>query len=106
MMNEKQSNPSREPSRPAGERQGAANENNELSFEAGLERLEQIVKELEQGDLPLERTLELFEQGVQISANCRRKLEEAENRVEILLKKGDGKLAAEPFRLGENEQSS
>jgi exodeoxyribonuclease VII small subunit len=78
----------------------------ELSFEAGLERLEKIVKELEQGDLPLERALELFEEGVQLSAVCRRKLEEAENRVEILLKKSDGKLAAEPFRLGENEPSS
>ena len=78
----------------------------ELTFEAGLDRLEKIVKELEQGDLPLDRALELFEEGVKLSANCRRKLEEAENRVEILLKKSDGKVVAEPFRLDENESSS
>ena len=108
-MTEKQeSNPSRDPSpRQAGvEREGAVKENNELSFEACLERLEKIVKELEQGDLPLDRALELFEEGVKLSANCRRKLEEAENRVEILLKKSDGKIVAEPFRLDENESSS
>ena len=81
-------------------------ENTELSFEAGLERLEKIVTELEQGDLPLERALELFEEGMKLSADCRRKLEEAENRVEILLKKGDGKVVAEPFRAGENEEPS
>ena len=76
---------------------------NELSFEQGLERLEKIVQELEKGDLALERALELFEEGMKLSANCRKKLEEAENRVEILLKKIDGKMAAEPFRIGENE---
>jgi len=77
----------------------------ELSFEAGLERLEKIVQELEKGDLALERALELFEEGMQLSAGCRKQLEEAENRVEILLKKNDGKIAAEPFRIGEEEQS-
>ncbi|MBI3895127.1 MAG: exodeoxyribonuclease VII small subunit [Acidobacteria bacterium] len=67
------------------------------SFEQGLERLEQIVKELEQGDLPLERALELFEEGMKLSGHCRHQLEEAENKVEILLKKADGKVVAEPF---------
>jgi len=52
----------------------------ELTFEKGLERLEKIVKELEQGDLPLERALELFEEGMKLSGNCRRQLEEAENK--------------------------
>jgi exodeoxyribonuclease VII small subunit len=75
----------------------------ELSFEQGLERLEQIVQELEKGDLALERALELFEEGMQLSAGCRKKLEEAENRVEILLKKSDGQMKAEPFRAGEEE---
>jgi exodeoxyribonuclease VII small subunit len=75
----------------------------DLSFEQGLERLEQIVQELERGDLALERALELFEEGMQLSAGCRKKLEEAENRVEILLKKSDGQLKAEPFRAGEEE---
>ena len=67
------------------------------TFEAGMERLEQIVKQLEQGDLPLERSLELFEEGMKISENCRHQLEEAENKVELLVKKSDGKVVAEPF---------
>jgi exodeoxyribonuclease VII small subunit len=78
----------------------------EPTFEACLERLEKIVKELEQGDLALERALTLFEEGMQLSASCRKKLEEAENRVEILLKKGDGKIAPEPFHIGENDKTS
>lgn len=67
------------------------------SFEAGLEELEKVVKELEGGDLPLERALELFEKGVELSNTCRKQLEEAETRVEILLKK-DAKIQPEPFR--------
>ena len=67
------------------------------SFEAGLEELEKVVKELEGGDLPLERALELFEKGVQLSNTCRKQLEEAETRVEMLLKK-NGKIQPEPFR--------
>jgi len=67
------------------------------SFEAGLEELEKVVKELEGGELPLERALELFERGVALSETCRKQLEEAETRVEILLKKA-GKIQAEAFR--------
>ena len=66
-------------------------------FEAGLQELEQIVKEMEGGDLPLERALELFEKGMKVSETCRKQLEEAETRVEILVRKGD-KVQAEPFR--------
>jgi exodeoxyribonuclease VII small subunit len=66
-------------------------------FEQSLDELEKVVKELEAGDLTLERSLELFEKGVALSESCRRKLEEAETRVEILLKK-DGAVQAEPFR--------
>jgi exodeoxyribonuclease VII small subunit len=80
--------------------------NTELSFEAGLERLEIIVAELEQGNLPLEKALSLFEEGVQLSTGCRKKLEEAECRVEVLLKKGNEKMVAEPFRPGENDSNS
>lgn len=68
-----------------------------LSFEAGLEQLEAVVKELENGELPLERALELFEKGMQLSESCRKQLEEAETRVEILVKKND-KIQPEPFR--------
>ncbi len=60
-----------------------------LNFEAGLNELERIVKELEKGDLPLEKTLELFEQGMALSGECKRQLEAAETRVEILMKRGN-----------------
>jgi exodeoxyribonuclease VII small subunit len=65
-------------------------------FEECLLRLEQIVNELEKGDIPLERALALFEEGIQLSGSCRKELEEAEGKVEILLKQ-NGKLQAEPF---------
>ncbi len=67
------------------------------SFEGGLQELESIVKELETGELPLQRSLELFEKGMELSDVCRKQLEEAETRVEILIRKGD-KIQAEPFR--------
>jgi exodeoxyribonuclease VII small subunit len=66
------------------------------SFEAGLAELEAVVKELEGGDLPLEQAIALFEKGVHLSDSCRTQLEEAETRVEILLKK-NGQVKAEPF---------
>jgi exodeoxyribonuclease VII small subunit len=65
-------------------------------FEASLQELERIVKELEKGDLPLERSLALFESGMRLSADCKRQLEEAESRVEILMKKGSDVIAV-PF---------
>lgn len=65
-------------------------------FEECLQRLEKIVGELEKGEVPLEKSLALFEEGMQLSAACRKELEEAEGKVEILLKK-NGKLQAEPF---------
>ncbi len=66
------------------------------TFEASMAELEKVVKELESGDLPLERALELFEKGTALSETCRKQLQEAETRVEILLKKND-KVQAEPF---------
>ncbi len=68
-------------------------------FEDCLQRLEKIIDELERGDMPLEQALKLFEEGVQLSNNCRKELEEAEGKVEILLKQ-NGKLQAEPFEAG------
>jgi exodeoxyribonuclease VII small subunit len=67
------------------------------SFEACLDQLEKVVKELEGGDLALERSLELFERGMSLSETCRKQLEEAETRVEMLVRK-EGKLVPEPFR--------
>jgi exodeoxyribonuclease VII small subunit len=66
------------------------------SFEAGLLELEQIVKEMESGELPLERALALFEKGMKLSETCRKQLEEAETRIEIIIRKGD-KVQVEPF---------
>jgi exodeoxyribonuclease VII small subunit len=66
-------------------------------FEAGLDELEKVVKELEAGELTLERSLELFEKGMELSETCRKQLEDAETRVEMLIRK-DGKLQPEPFR--------
>ena len=66
------------------------------TFEAGLDELESVVKELESGELPLERALELFEKGMKLSAACRAQLEAAETRVEILTRKGD-KVQPEPW---------
>lgn len=65
-------------------------------FEDCLQRLEQIVDELEKGNVPLEQALKLFEEGVQLSATCRKELEEAEGKVEILLRQ-NGKLQPEPY---------
>jgi exodeoxyribonuclease VII small subunit len=66
-------------------------------FEECLQRLEKIVQELERGEVPLEKSLTLFEEGMQLSASCRKELEEAEGKVEILLRKQNGKLQAEAF---------
>lgn len=60
-------------------------------FEDHLQRLEKIVDELERGNVPLEQALKLFEEGMQLSASCRKELEQAEGKVEILLKQ-NGKL--------------
>jgi exodeoxyribonuclease VII small subunit len=67
------------------------------SFEASLDELENVVKELEAGDLPLERSLELFEKGMALSETCRKQLENAETRVEMLIRK-EGKIQPESFR--------
>ena len=66
-------------------------------FEKSLARLEEVVKRLESTDLSLDEAMKLFEEGVKLSRDCQKQLEEAEGRVEILLKKADGKIAAEPF---------
>jgi len=66
-------------------------------FERSLARLEEVVRRLESPQLSLDDAMKLFEEGVGLSRECQKQLEEAEGRVEILLKKADGKLVAEPF---------
>ena len=74
-------------------------------FEKSLARLEEVVKRLENTDLSLDEAMKLFEEGVKLSRECQKQLEEAEGRVEILLKKADGKMAAEPFEPEGESQS-
>jgi exodeoxyribonuclease VII small subunit len=71
-------------------------------FETALKKLEEIVKKLENGDLSLDSALELFEEGIKLSRFCHTKLEQAERRVEILLKNESGQMRAVPFE-SENE---
>lgn len=61
------------------------------NFESSLAALEKIVRELERGELPLEKSLELFERGVRLSRECQERLQEAERRIEVLLQRdGEG----------------
>jgi len=67
------------------------------SFEDSLKKLESIVEQLEKGDLALEDSLKLFEQGVGLSAACKKELDAAEGKVQMLVKQRDGSMKAEPF---------
>jgi exodeoxyribonuclease VII small subunit len=66
-------------------------------FEAAIVELETIVKKLEEGDLPLEGSLQLYERGVQLSRFCHAQLEQAERRIEILNERGELKAAPASF---------
>jgi exodeoxyribonuclease VII small subunit len=72
-------------------------------FEEAFKKLEQIVAKMESGDLPLEESLKLFEEGMRLSRTCSQKLAEVQKKVELLLKSDDGKLKAQPFPLEEEE---
>jgi exodeoxyribonuclease VII small subunit len=74
-------------------------------FEEALARLEDIVKKMEAGDMTLEESLKAFEEGIKLARLCSRKLDEAERRVEILLKQEE-ELVARPFKVEENESES
>jgi exodeoxyribonuclease VII, small subunit len=67
------------------------------TFESSLEELERIVRQLEQGELTLEKSLELFEQGVTLSRDCQERLNQAERRIEILMRDNQGRAAVRPF---------
>ena len=67
------------------------------SFEESLKKLEGIVEQLEKGDLALEESLKLFEQGVGLSTACKKELDDAEGRVQTLVKQRDGTLKEEPL---------
>ena len=67
------------------------------SFEESLKQLETIIAKLEKGDLPLEESVRLFEEGIRLSNACKTDIEAAEGKVQILLKQKDGTMKAEPF---------
>ncbi|MBM3801177.1 MAG: exodeoxyribonuclease VII small subunit [Acidimicrobiia bacterium] len=75
-------------------------------FETALQRLEEIVKKLDSGDLPLASLLEVYEEGVTLSRFCQAKLEEAERKVEILSKRADGTVERIPFEEAASKQRS
>ena len=83
----------------------------EKTFESSLAELEKIVEQLENGDLPLEESLKLFENGVKLSRECRERLSDAERRIEVLMKDGNGnlslsELSSEPKSPANSESTS
>ncbi|HEX9126708.1 MAG TPA: exodeoxyribonuclease VII small subunit [Methylomirabilota bacterium] len=76
----------------------------DIKFEDALQRLEQIVDQLEAGDLPLEDSLKVFEEGVALARRCAKYLEEAEKRIELLTKDESGLLKVELFEWDKDAQ--
>jgi exodeoxyribonuclease VII small subunit len=74
------------------------------NFESSIKRLEGIVRDLEKGDLPLEESLRVFEEGMNLIKFCSDKLEEVEKKVTMLVKEGDGKYVQQPFEMENNEE--
>jgi exodeoxyribonuclease VII small subunit len=71
------------------------------NFETSLAALEKIVRELENGDLPLEKSLRLFEEGVKLSRECQERLNQAERRIEVLLRDNEGNPRVETLEAAE-----
>ena len=76
----------------------------EVKFEEALKRLEEIVEDLEGGDLPLDASLAKYEEGVKLSVLCARKLEAAKKKIEVLIKSSDEKFSLKPFESGGLEE--
>ncbi|MAS77853.1 MAG: exodeoxyribonuclease VII small subunit [Candidatus Neomarinimicrobiota bacterium] len=70
-------------------------EDKQMHFEEAFKRLEQIVGNLESGDLSLEESMKLFEEGIGLTEACKSRLEDAEQKIQLLLKNSDGKLSLE-----------
>ena len=79
------------------EKKRAATRSKEPTFEEAMDRLEEIVKELEGAELPLEKSLRIFEEGVRLSRLLNGKLSEVEKKIEILLENDEGGKTARPF---------
>jgi exodeoxyribonuclease VII small subunit len=77
----------------------------DITFEDALQRLEQLVDQLEAGKLGLEESLKVFEEGVGLARRCARYLDEAEKRIELLTRDESGTLRTQPLELGEDEET-
>lgn len=75
------------------------------NFEEALAKLEEITRELESGDLPLEKSLKKFDEGIQLAEFCNRTLDEAQKKVDMLLKKNNGAYESVPFDVDDDEAS-
>ena len=82
-----------------------AKENEALSFEQAMEKLEQIVAKLENGDVPLEKAIDLFQEGMQLSKLCGGKLEQVERKIEMLVEQ-NGTVVKKPFAAGGGDDTS
>jgi len=67
------------------------------TFEQSMKQLEQIVQELESGDLPLEKAIKKFEEGTQLSKYCSQKLDETEKKITLLVQNSEGNVTEDPF---------
>ncbi len=76
----------------------------EISFEDSLKKLEEIVEELEKGELSLDEALKLYEEGMEFSDKCMEKLNESKQKVEKITKEGNNKYHTEPFSVQNNEE--
>ena len=77
----------------------------EKKFDEMMQRLEDIVRNLEAGELSLEDSLKIFEEGMKLVHSCSKKLEEAEQKVALLVKESDGSYSEKPFKIDEESQS-
>ena len=77
----------------------------DLKFEDCLTRLEQIVSALEAGNLPLEESLKVFEEGIALARHCSRYLDDAERRIEMLVKDDSGSTTTRPFQFEAEDEA-
>jgi len=77
-----------------------------VKFEQAMARLEAIVGELEKGDLPLDESLKIFEEGIRLSKNCLKVLEDAERKVEVLVQDTNGKKQLRAFSLDDDAETA
>jgi exodeoxyribonuclease VII small subunit len=75
------------------------------TFEDSFKKLEKIIAKMEGGDLPLEETLKLYEEGMRLYTHCSQKLTEVQKKVELLSQTSEGKLAGKPFPMDEEENN-